>query len=488
MSSIRPLVTIAILVVVGVLLYVKINEGTPQPAPAAPAAWDQPTDGVPPLASTSVAPATPEHSHAATSEHNHEHEAATAALNTNSTATPPATAAAPPATAPAVPNIPDIPEVSATTQADTPPVAAPPLPESSPANIPEARYPDRQSAAGASAQVNPALGATPPATTTPPSDASTGLPPATTAPQTTTSETPAAPTAQSATTPEQMNEVTAAQTGLSTAPAPLDANPLRSAPQTTPTDRYGAPTTAAASITPEVPAPTMPTTAKSFAEDWPTIQAALNRGELTEAHKMLSRWYNDPSLTPTDAERVETLLSQLAGTVVYSTEHRLAPAYVVKQGETLETIAKEHNVPWQLLAKINNVLAADQIKPGQELKVVRGPFSAEVDVVRNQLVLKLDDRYAGRFPVTISGAQTVADEQWIVEQKQVTPTAERTIVLRSGVANAAAMPATTPTLVIASAPLTVPTATPSATIQVSPADAEELSDILSVGSRVVIRK
>jgi LysM repeat protein len=487
MSSIRPLVTIAILVVVGVLLYVKINEGTPQPAPTAPAAWDQPAEGVPPLASTSVAPATSEHAHDAGSNHNHEHDAAPAALNATAT-TPPATSAAPPVAAPPVPNIPEIPEVAATTQADTPSVAAPPATENLPANIPEARYPDQQTAAGASDQVNPALGAAPPATTTPAADASTGLPPATTTPPTTTSETTAAPTAQSATTPEQMNEVTAAQTGLSTAPAPLDANPLRTAPQTTPTDRYGATAAAAAPITPEVPAPTTPTTAKSFTEDWPTIQAALDRGELTEAHKMLSRWYNDPSLTPTDAERVEALLSQLAGTVVYSTEHRLAPAYVVKQGETLETIAKEHNVPWQLLGKINNIIAPDQIKPGQELKVVRGPFSAEVDIARNQLVLKLDDRYAGKFPVTVSGAQSVTGDQWVVEQKHVTPTAERTIVLRSGAANAAATPATTPTLVIASAPLTVPTASPSATIQVTPADAEELSDILSVGSRVVIRK
>ncbi len=56
---------------------------------------------------------------------------------------------------------------------------------------------------------------------------------------------------------------------------------------------------------------------------------------------------------PTDTQKVETLLSQLAGTVVYSTEHQLEPARVVKPGETLETIAKEYNVPWQLLAKIN---------------------------------------------------------------------------------------------------------------------------------------
>src|SRR4051795_1926445 len=49
MGSIRPLVTITILVVVGAYLYVKINEG---PAPARPGAANnlsQTPDGVPPL-------------------------------------------------------------------------------------------------------------------------------------------------------------------------------------------------------------------------------------------------------------------------------------------------------------------------------------------------------------------------------------------------------------------------------------------------------
>ena len=48
---------------------------------------------------------------------------------------------------------------------------------------------------------------------------------------------------------------------------------------------------------------------------------------------------------------MESLLGQLAGTVIYSTEHQLEPARVVKPGETLETIAKEYNVPWQLLGE-----------------------------------------------------------------------------------------------------------------------------------------
>ena len=58
MNSIRPLITITVLVVVGVVLYVKINEGTPQSTPTADDGWNEPVDGVPPLAASSVAPTT----------------------------------------------------------------------------------------------------------------------------------------------------------------------------------------------------------------------------------------------------------------------------------------------------------------------------------------------------------------------------------------------------------------------------------------------
>jgi LysM repeat protein len=260
-------------------------------------------------------------------------------------------------------------------------------------------------------------------------------------------------------------------------------NPLRQSPQpAADIGRYGSaspvPTTPALDAT---IAPTEPT----FAASWPAIQAALDRGELAQAHQLLSRWYADPSHTPTDSERVESLLSQLAGTVVYSTEHQLAPAHVVKPGETLESVAKEYSVPWQLLAKINGIAAPNQVRPGQELKVVRGPFSAVVDLGRNQLTLMVDGRYAGKFPVSVVPGQSVSDGQWVVDQKL--PSAEPAIVLRREAASPDATAASPSTLTIASgAPSGAATA--DSTIQVSAKDAEELSDILSIGSRVVTRR
>jgi LysM repeat protein len=219
---------------------------------------------------------------------------------------------------------------------------------------------------------------------------------------------------------------------------------------------------------------------------------------LKQAHQLLSKWHGNETLTAAESEKVETLLSQLAGTVIYSTEHQLEPARVVKAGETLDTIAKEYNVTPQLLAKINGIQPAGPLQPGQQLKVVRGPFAAVIDLRRSELTLTIDDRYAGKFHVMLPPGTTLTDGQWLVDQKlsgssttaspsayATTPIpADRSIVLRS----AAATIAGAPTLVISSGPAPAGLAASPPSLRVSPQDAEEISDILSVGSRVVVRK
>lgn len=471
MSSIRPLITITILVVVGVVLYVKINEGTPRPEPVANGAWNQPAEDVPPLATSSVAPTTSDGAAppwpATTPAPTSNAPAANAAIAP--TAATPATAAAAPL--PAVPAIPEMPKIEATTQADsTPTPPADPLSAAPPANNPEARYSGQAPATEAATPGDATIGSVPPV-----NDATAATAPI---PETSIAA------QEAATTPEQMNEATAATSGIPSTPAPLEANPLRPSTQSTPPDRYGA--DAAATTPIEAAAPVAPTGAPSqtFAESWPAIQAALDRGDLAEGHKLLSRWHGDPSLTPTDAERVETLLSQLAGTVLYSTEHRLAPAHVVKQGETLETIAKEYNVPWQLLAKINGVAAADQVRAGQELKVVRGPFEAVVDLGRNQMTLMVDGRYAGKFPVSVApNDPPIKDGEWVVVQKS-NPEAPGSALALQGPGSPGSPP---PTIVIIDDSLPVQSAGGSI-IKVAAKDADEIVDILSVGSRVVTRR
>jgi LysM repeat protein len=234
-----------------------------------------------------------------------------------------------------------------------------------------------------------------------------------------------------------------------------------------------------------------------FSTAWLEVQAALDRGQLSQALLRLSDWYGDPSLSAQQRADVQTLLGQLAGSVIYEgpPAHRLEPPYLVTAGETLVDIAERFSVPWQLLAKINGISNPSEIRAGQELKVVRGPFSAIVDLSDRQLTLMLDRRYAGRFDLEVSPQTSLEEGQWKVDQKLVTPSGpgvypssasseDRSLVLANS---------TAPTTEVAV--LRGPGNTDPAAIQprgrmlrLRANEIEDVFDILSVGSRVIIRR
>jgi len=131
-------------------------------------------------------------------------------------------------------------------------------------------------------------------------------------------------------------------------------------------------------------------------------QTLASQGKLIEALRELSPWYDHTAVPPEDQARLVDILGQLAGTVIYSRKSFLAAPYTVRAGDSLESIATEYQVPWQLLAKINSIDNPNGLMPGQELKVVRGPFTARLtqdSAGRAWLALFVDGLYAGRFQV-----------------------------------------------------------------------------------------
>lgn len=226
------------------------------------------------------------------------------------------------------------------------------------------------------------------------------------------------------------------------------------------------------------------------------VQAALDRGELSQALLLLSDWYGDPSLSDAESQEVDRLLSQLAGSVIYSTEHRLEPPYMVQAGERLEDIAKKYNVPWQLLAKINGIARPDQLQPGQQLKVVRGPFSALIDLSERKMTLMLDRRYAGRFPINVDPTTSVEEGHWTVDQKLLTPgnsplqatapttpTEQRTLMLTNPTGGSNQV------VILRGEQSAPPAAGPTGrVIRLKSSDVQDVFDILSLGSRVTIRR
>jgi LysM repeat protein len=134
-----------------------------------------------------------------------------------------------------------------------------------------------------------------------------------------------------------------------------------------------------------------------------TALTLLNQGQLVEALRELSRWYGQAAVPSEDEPRFMELLSQLAGTVIYSRDPWLGPPYQVRAGDSLESIAQQYQVPWQLLAKINGIQNPNGLLPGERLKIVHGPFQAQLNVRQGWLALFVDGLFAGRFRVQASG-------------------------------------------------------------------------------------
>lgn len=137
-----------------------------------------------------------------------------------------------------------------------------------------------------------------------------------------------------------------------------------------------------------------------------------------EALSTLSIFYSTPNLTGEQRSELLSRLDPLAAEVIYSRRHLLETPHRVGQNETLIEIARRYEVPWQLLANINQIQDPVTVLPGTELKVVRGPFRAEVDLALSELTLFLGDLYAGRFPIGIGNDPRPKPGTFTVQDKQ----------------------------------------------------------------------
>ena len=141
-----------------------------------------------------------------------------------------------------------------------------------------------------------------------------------------------------------------------------------------------------------------------------------------DALATLSLFYNTPHLSGEQRSELLSRLDPLAREVIYSKRHLLEQPHRVGQNETLVEIAAGYEVPWQLLANINEIDDPVTVLPGTELKVVRGPFRAEVNLASNELTLFLGDLYAGRFPVGIGSDPMPKPGTFTIQDKQTSKT------------------------------------------------------------------
>jgi hypothetical protein len=249
-----------------------------------------------------------------------------------------------------------------------------------------------------------------------------------------------------------------------------------------------------ASLPPEMPpaAAAMPSSA-AFATAWADAHDKLTAGRYAEALMSLSVWYDDPSLGLEESHRLEDLLGQLAGSVIYSQQDLLLPPHVVAPGETLPAIAAQLGVSWQLLAKINGIADPLQLVPGEHLKLIRGPFDAVVSISRRRLSLQLGGAYAGSFPVVVGREflSRVGSSLSVAEVRRDvagTPMPGQTQGLAAGDSGRAILLGGGLMIEGADEPALVADDAAPASLVVSNRDLDELLDILGPGSSVLLRQ
>ncbi|MEM7453037.1 MAG: LysM domain-containing protein [Planctomycetota bacterium] len=225
--------------------------------------------------------------------------------------------------------------------------------------------------------------------------------------------------------------------------------------------------------------PAMPPSAegqKTLTTSWPAVQRMIDEGNFRGALGTLSRFYTDPTLTPAENDQLMEWLDSLAGKVIYSPEHNLfRNAYTVKAGETINDLAARWKVTPQLIYNVNRSMIDNptELLPGTELKMLSGPFHAEVNLDKNIMTLFVSNLYAGRFQIQFAQAPDLQPGAYSVANKSRDPAGESwTIVLDNGACIRTLVPGEQ---------------LPADCIGLHPDDSDDVFGILTDNSRIFVR-
>ncbi len=226
----------------------------------------------------------------------------------------------------------------------------------------------------------------------------------------------------------------------------------------------------------------------------PEIEAAnaqIRAGKLLEAHRILSRIYwSNPELRGQIAQGIK----RTADSIYFAAQPHYMEPYVVESGDQLQRIAGKYQVPWEYLARLNEV-DPHRIRAGRELKVIKGPFSAVVELGDFSLTVHAHGYYVRRYPVGIGRDGATPEGTFRVVNKVVNPQytdpdgrvfdgddpanplGERWIDLGSGYGIHGTIN-----------PKSIGKAESRGCVRLTNADVEEVFDMLSLGSEVTIRR
>ena len=179
-------------------------------------------------------------------------------------------------------------------------------------------------------------------------------------------------------------------------PSSRVANPVRS-PQSGP--KRPREIQLAANQTPEKEVPVTPPerTVTPIDDELKEIDEKIANNEYLVAHRALSKLYwNHKELRPELLKR----LHHTSRVIFFEPQPHFVEPYVVQPNDRLSSIASKYNLSWEYVAKLNRT-EPRRIQQGQKIKIMKGPFSAVVDLNEFALTIHLQGYFVKRYEVGI---------------------------------------------------------------------------------------
>lgn len=131
--------------------------------------------------------------------------------------------------------------------------------------------------------------------------------------------------------------------------------------------------------------------------------ASMDKGDILEARSLLSEAIKDG--LPWETEKLaRTRLNDLAKRWLFSRDiyegDSYCSLYKVESGDYLSTIGLKFDIPYQFLMRINNISRPENLRAGENIKVVSGPFNAIADRTKFIITLYVGDTIAYTWPIS----------------------------------------------------------------------------------------
>lgn len=157
-------------------------------------------------------------------------------------------------------------------------------------------------------------------------------------------------------------------------------------------------------------------------------KARMDAGDLLGARRVLNTALVSGNLNDADQASAKAMMAEISKTVVFSpkrfADDEYGGSYSVQPGESLQKIARQHDVTWELLCRLNGLSDPKRLRAGATIKVLKGPMHAVVTKKKFTMDIYFgapggpDSMYVTTFGVGLGRDDSTPTGKWLIEPQR----------------------------------------------------------------------